>query len=134
MKLYNRLQVYSHTFLTMALNGGEWSASCPGHFTITERDPSTHGIGGCMGPSASLHAVEERKILSLPGFEPLTSWASSPQPITILTELSQLLWHMMDGINCEMKILEQNLKVNETTIKHKSNWLPHSVTECQIKY
>lgn len=84
-----------------------------------------------MGPSASLDAVVERKISSLPGFKPITSRASSPQPITILTEVSQLLWHMMDGINCETKIWEQNLKVtgsaNETTIKYKLNWLSHSV-------
>jgi hypothetical protein len=40
--------------------------------------------------------------------------------------------YVMDGINCEVKIWEQNLKVtesvNETTIKYKSNWLSHSVT------
>jgi hypothetical protein len=50
-----------------------------------------------VGPNASLDAVEERKISSLPGFEPLSSWASSPQPITILTKLSQLLRHVCDG-------------------------------------
>jgi hypothetical protein len=125
MKMYSKLEIYSHAFLTMALNGGEWSASCPGHFTIRVRDRSIHWIGGCMGPSASVVAMSERKISSLPGFKPLTSQVSSPQPITILTELSQLPWHMMDGLNCKMKISEQNLKVtgsaNETTMKYKSN-------------
>jgi hypothetical protein len=29
-------------FLTSALGGGEWSASCPGHFTPGERAPGTH--------------------------------------------------------------------------------------------
>jgi len=29
-----------HTFLTWALNGSEWSVSCPGCFTYGERDPN----------------------------------------------------------------------------------------------
>jgi hypothetical protein len=32
--------------LTSALAGGEWSASCPGHFSPGERAPGTHWIGG----------------------------------------------------------------------------------------
>jgi hypothetical protein len=32
-----------HAFLTSALNGGEWSDSCPGHFTAQEKNPSTTG-------------------------------------------------------------------------------------------
>jgi len=31
-----------HTFLIRALNGSEWSVSCPGCFTSGERDPNTH--------------------------------------------------------------------------------------------
>jgi hypothetical protein len=30
--------------------------------------PSTHWIGGCVGPRTSLHDVERRKILHLLGF------------------------------------------------------------------
>jgi hypothetical protein len=38
---------YSSTHsLTSALDGGEWSASCPGRFTPRERTPGTHWIGG----------------------------------------------------------------------------------------
>jgi hypothetical protein len=34
---------YSFTLsLTSALDGGEWSASCPGRFTPRERAPGTH--------------------------------------------------------------------------------------------
>jgi len=43
---------YSTThLLTSALEGGEWSASCPGRFTpALETAPSIHSIGGWMGP------------------------------------------------------------------------------------
>jgi hypothetical protein len=32
----------THAFSTSVLDGGEWSASCPGRFTPRERAPSTH--------------------------------------------------------------------------------------------
>jgi hypothetical protein len=54
----------SRTFLTSALNGGEWSASRPGHFKPRERAPRTHWIGGWVGPRAVLDAVVKRKIPS----------------------------------------------------------------------
>jgi hypothetical protein len=50
-------------FLTSVLDGGEWSASCPGHFTPRERAPGTHSIGGWVGPKAVLDVVK-RKIPS----------------------------------------------------------------------
>jgi hypothetical protein len=49
-------------FLTSALDGGEWSASLPGHFTPRERAPGTHWIGGWMGSRAGLDAVVKREI------------------------------------------------------------------------
>jgi hypothetical protein len=39
MKMYWGVEIQHHTFLTIALEGGEWSASCPGHFTPRERAP-----------------------------------------------------------------------------------------------
>jgi hypothetical protein len=42
----------------------EWSASRPGGFTPRERAPSTHWIGGWVGPRAGLDAVVRRKIPS----------------------------------------------------------------------
>jgi hypothetical protein len=53
----------THSF-TSALDGGEWSASCPGRFISRERAPSTHWIGGWVGPRAVLDAVVKRKIPS----------------------------------------------------------------------
>jgi hypothetical protein len=61
--------VYIRIFLTSALAGGEWSASCPGHFTPEEEAPGTHWIGGWVDPRAGLNAVENRKFLTLPGLE-----------------------------------------------------------------
>jgi hypothetical protein len=56
---------YSSTHsLTLALDGGEWPASRPGRFTSEERAPSTHWIGGWLGPRAGLNTVSKRKILS----------------------------------------------------------------------
>jgi hypothetical protein len=42
----------------------ESGASCPSCFTPDERVPSTHWIGGLMGPRASLDAVGKKKISS----------------------------------------------------------------------
>jgi len=36
--------------LTLAVDGGEWSSSCPGHFTPRERTHRTHWNWGWVGP------------------------------------------------------------------------------------
>jgi hypothetical protein len=69
MKAYGGVNVYTHIFLTSALVGGELSASHPCPFTPRERAPSTHWIGGWMGPRASLDDAEKRKLLTLLGLE-----------------------------------------------------------------
>jgi hypothetical protein len=56
-------------FLTLALAGGEWSASRPGRFTPVERVSDTHCIGRWVDPRADLDDVEERKFLTLPELE-----------------------------------------------------------------
>jgi len=38
--------------LTLALDGGDWSASHPGHFIPGKRAPCTHWIGGWVCPRA----------------------------------------------------------------------------------
>jgi hypothetical protein len=45
-------------FFTLSLDGGEWSALCPGHFTPREREPGTHWIGGWVGTRAGLDTME----------------------------------------------------------------------------
>jgi hypothetical protein len=42
----------------VALEGGEWSASRPGHSISEETAPGVCRIGGWMGPSAGLNSVE----------------------------------------------------------------------------
>jgi hypothetical protein len=64
MKAYWGVEVYLEAFLTLALDGGEWSASHPGRFTPRERAPGTHGIGGWVVPRAGLDAEVRRKIPS----------------------------------------------------------------------
>jgi hypothetical protein len=69
MKASGGVDVYIHIFLTLALAGGEWSASRPGCFIRRERAPGTHWIGGWLGPRTGLDDVEKRKFLTLPGLE-----------------------------------------------------------------
>jgi hypothetical protein len=69
MKAYGGVDVFSHTFLTSALVGAEWSASRTGRFTPEERAPVTHWRGGWVGPRASLDDVELTKFLTLPELE-----------------------------------------------------------------
>jgi len=47
--------------LTLALEGGEWSALCFERFTSWQRTPGTHWIGGWMGFRAGLDAVKKKK-------------------------------------------------------------------------
>jgi len=57
-----------HPFLTLVLDGSEWSASHPGHFNPRERAPSTPLIGGWVGPRVILDAATKRKKI------PCTCW------------------------------------------------------------
>jgi hypothetical protein len=53
----------SYSFLTSALDGGEWSASRPGRtFTSGERTPGTHCTGGWVGLRAGLDTEVRGKI------------------------------------------------------------------------
>jgi hypothetical protein len=59
--------------ITSAVDGGDWSASSPDHFTSRERAPYILWIGGWMGPTGVLDTVEMREIsyiFPLLGMEP----------------------------------------------------------------
>jgi hypothetical protein len=53
----------TYSLLTLALDGGEWSA--PGRDLPQERTPGTHWIGGWVGLRACLGTEARRKILCL---------------------------------------------------------------------
>jgi hypothetical protein len=62
MKTHRRVEVQLLSFLTSALDGGEWLDSSPGHFNPGERFHGTHCIGGWVDPTAGVEAVDKRKI------------------------------------------------------------------------
>jgi hypothetical protein len=47
----------SYSFLTSALDGGEWSASLPAALCPGERTLGTHCTGGWVGPRAELDSI-----------------------------------------------------------------------------
>jgi hypothetical protein len=55
--------------------------SLPGRFTLRERAPGIHWIGGWVSPRAGLDAVVKRK-MSSPCWD-LNPWSSGPQPSAI---------------------------------------------------
>jgi hypothetical protein len=63
----------SEYLLTLALAGGEWSASRPGRLTARERGPGTLCIEGWVDPRTGLDDMEKRKFLILLGLELLTA-------------------------------------------------------------
>jgi hypothetical protein len=60
LKAYWGVDVELHTFFISALDGGEWSVSRPGRFTLRERDHVTHWRGGLMGLRADLDATMDK--------------------------------------------------------------------------
>jgi hypothetical protein len=57
--------------LTSALDGGEWSASRPGHFTPRERALGIDWLRRLGGPqSQSGRSGEKKNFQPLPGLEP----------------------------------------------------------------
>jgi hypothetical protein len=69
MKIYVEVEGTVPSFLTSALDEGEWSDSRPSRFTPGERTVFTHLIQGWVGHRAAMGAMEKRKILTLPGIE-----------------------------------------------------------------
>jgi len=64
--MYGGVEVQLQTFLTLAQDGGDWSASQPSCFTLGERSPSSHWIEDWEGPKASLEVVLKKKSFPAP--------------------------------------------------------------------
>jgi hypothetical protein len=62
VKAYGGGEVWFHTFLTSAFDGGEWSVSRPGRFTSRERAPGTHSVGGWVGGWAGLRTGLDTRV------------------------------------------------------------------------
>jgi hypothetical protein len=71
-------------FLTPAVDGGEWSVSRPGRFTLRQRDRGTYCMRLNGLESQSGLCGEERNFLPLTGIEPCPS---SPQFVAVPTGL-----------------------------------------------
>jgi hypothetical protein len=67
MKAYEGVDVYTNVFLTSALTGDEWSASCPGRFTPGKRAPLPIGLEAGWNPEPVW--TTWRQFLTLPGLE-----------------------------------------------------------------
>jgi hypothetical protein len=72
MKTYEEVEI-APPFLTLALDGGEWSASRLYRFNSGERAPGTHWKRRWLGPRAGLDDVEYENLLcyllkNFPGF------------------------------------------------------------------
>jgi hypothetical protein len=82
MKTYRGVEVYLHAFLTAALDGGEWSASCPAVLLVQPGKNYRYPLDRRLGEpqSWSGHGGEKERSLPLPGIEPRSS-----SPITVQT-------------------------------------------------
>jgi hypothetical protein len=61
MKAHMEMEVKLLTFLTLVMDGGEWSTSCSGHLTTLESNPGAKQKVGWK-PTVSLDAVGKRKM------------------------------------------------------------------------
>jgi hypothetical protein len=84
MKTYEGMEV--PPFLTSALDGNEWSAS---HLSHPKENGPQYPLDMRLGEyhNSYGHCGEEKNFLLLP---PIELQPFSPQPVTIMTQLSQL--------------------------------------------
>jgi len=78
MHTYWVVEVYLHTFLTSALDGGKWSASHPCRFTPGVIVPGIHWIGTWVGSKADLEAMVKKEISIT---VPVENWTRAIQPV-----------------------------------------------------
>jgi len=72
MKALEWVQVSLHSFLTAALDGGEWLTSGPSRFTPGEEPGYRFNRKLGYPQSRSERLGEEKNVFNLPGFQPRT--------------------------------------------------------------
>jgi hypothetical protein len=88
--------------LTSALDGGEWLASRPGRFNSTEGSPSTHCIGGWVGPRAGLDSVLFPVLAGIrtPDHPVLYHWAIPAPHFVVNSFYKSLCLRVLIDISC----------------------------------
>jgi hypothetical protein len=95
----------THVFITLVLDGGEWSASFSGHFTPKEKSPQFpfDMMGGWVGHRTVLDSVAKRRkpvhCLKLDPGHPVSIM------VTILAKLLQLFINYMSLQYCDQLLL-----------------------------
>ena len=64
------MELQLHTFLTLTLGTGEWSASRRDHFTARENPLAPVKWDAGVGRLAGQGVLQKRSFLLLPGYEP----------------------------------------------------------------
>jgi hypothetical protein len=90
MKAYGRMKAQLHSFLTLAIDSSDWSASCPSHF-----NPSACWVWGWVGPTmiwllwteGIFCSCRESKpqLLRCPPYSPITAPINLPQLVQCTT-------------------------------------------------
>jgi hypothetical protein len=89
MKVYGGMKVQIHSFLSMALDGGEWVVSGPGCFTPGKGALRTHWIGGWEDPKTYWMIWRTENLLLLPRIKPRYLTYQAHSLVNTPTELSQ---------------------------------------------
>ena len=68
------VEVYLHSFLTSALDGGEWCGSCPAHFKARKSVPRTLYLEARWAPELLCTFLRAERY-----FAPIGNWTTNPQ-------------------------------------------------------
>jgi len=79
------------------LGGDEWSALCPDHFTLRERDSGIQGTEGWVGQTARIGIQRGENFYSLPEIVPRL-FCLSARRVVIVYCVNRMINSEVDGI------------------------------------